>query len=199
MKKLTDEQWCERCFELCEITMMLRDFPPRKAVIHSNPADYDLSDSEARDLKIKYLTRQKARLVKQLKELTIDMALEVENKMNMLGQVRYWYFELIYNDVLSKLEKINKNMLFMASPASNNRPRFNISQLKQVPIDQIVQVDARNKFKIRDERTPSCYWYKYDNTWVDFGGDNKKHDVIDLVMLVNHLDFIGACKYLSGV
>jgi hypothetical protein len=118
--------------------------------------------------------------------------------MNMLAQVRYRYFELIYNDVLSKLEKINKDMLFMASPVSNDRPSFNIGQLKQVPIDQVVQVDARNKFKIRDERTPSCHWYKYDNTWVDFGSDNKKHDVIDLVMMVNNCGFIDACRILSN-
>lgn len=194
--KLTDEQWCDRCFELCEITMILKKFSPRSVVVHNNPADYGITIDEAKDLRLSFLTKQLKKLNKKYDELSVDALMSVGESNE--DAIRYMYFNMLLDQVVSEINSVKKNIMFLNNPINNSRLSFNISQLKQFPIDQVVQVDSRGKFKIRDEQTPSCYWYKYDNTWVDFGGDNKKHDVIDLVMIINHLDFIGACKYLSG-
>ena len=100
-----------------------------------------------------------------------------------------------------KFEEVDKEIARTTAALSHNGAyaRFDVQALKQIPIDRIVQVNSMGKFKIRDEKTASAHWYKSDNSWVDFGSDNRRHDVIDLVMIIEGLDFYKACKYLSNL
>lgn len=63
----------------------------------------------------------------------------------------------------------------------------------------IISIDKRNKkFDLRGEKTPSCKAYK-NLTYVDFGGEGKKRDVIYLMMENDkNLSFSGAVQLLAN-
>ena len=101
-----------------------------------------------------------------------------------------------------KFEEVDKEIARTTASLSFNGAyaRFDVQALKQVPIDKIISVNPAGFFKARpDEKTASAKWYRDNNTWVDFGSDNRRHDVIDLVMITEGLDFYKACKYLSNL
>lgn len=54
----------------------------------------------------------------------------------------------------------------------------------------------RGKFKLRNERTPSCALYANDTRWQDYGS-GEGGDVIDLYMKLNNCDFVTAIKELQ--
>jgi len=107
----------------------------------------------------------------------------------------------LWSELSAAEKKLKVKLKYMTNAhkqlPANNLPTFNIARLKEIPINTIVEVNSAGFFKVRDEKTPSCKWYRDNNTWVDFGDDNKQHDVIDLVMLLNKCSFIEACKRLS--
>lgn len=115
-----------------------------------------------------------------------------------------WLLDL--EESKERLDKINKKIDYrnhikeiVESGGEIDRSKdFDISYLKTILISDFVDINRAGFFRVRpDDKTPSCKWYKEDNTWVDFGGDNQKHDVIDLIMLIKNLDFTSACRFLS--
>ena len=50
----------------------------------------------------------------------------------------------------------------------------------------------------RTEGTASLAVDKYKNRWRDFGESGKSQDLISLVMKLEHLDFVGACEFITG-
>lgn len=116
---------------------------------------------------------------------------------------------LIYDQVVElkeKMDKIDKRLKFIkrreeiikSGGTIDTSKDFDITYLKTIPIDLFVDVNRAGFFRVREgDKTPSCKWFKNENTWVDFGGDNQRHDVIDLIMITKTLDFIGACRFLS--
>jgi hypothetical protein len=78
-----------------------------------------------------------------------------------------------------------------------NKKTFNLDAIKQIPIDQIVDMHPNtHKFKIREERTPSCFWYVQQNRWWDFGA-NEGGDIIDLYQKIHSCSFYEACIALE--
>jgi hypothetical protein len=104
-----------------------------------------------------------------------------------------WLFKDDLSEVDKEIARTTASLSFNGAYA-----RFDVQALKQVSIDKIVSVNPAGFFKARpDEKTASAKWYRDNNTWVDFGGDNRKHSVIDLVMILQDCDFYHACRYLS--
>ena len=54
----------------------------------------------------------------------------------------------------------------------------------------------RNKFALRDEKTPSCNYYANNNNYYDFGAATGG-DSIDLYMKIHGCDFVEAVKSLQ--
>ena len=54
----------------------------------------------------------------------------------------------------------------------------------------------RNKFAIRNEKTPSCNYYPENNSYYDFGA-SEGGDSIDLYMKIYGCDFKEAVNSLS--
>lgn len=111
----------------------------------------------------------------------------------------YMFLNDVYQEKMTELRKTNNNILYLKNLLAGNvdeKERFDIAILKQIPIDTLVEINKSGFFKIRDEKTPSTYWYKKTNRWTDFG-TNESGDTIDLVMKLQNCDFYTACKYLS--
>ena len=109
------------------------------------------------------------------------------------------FFNDIYQEKMTELRKTNNNILYLKNLLAGNvdeKERFDIARLKQIPINTLVEVNAAHFFKIRDEKTPSAYWYEKQNRWSDFGS-GEHGDSIDLIMKLQNCDFYTACKYLS--
>lgn len=106
-----------------------------------------------------------------------------------------WFTIDVLNDTCDRLERCERQIRLLTARGPQ-RAKFDVETLKQIPIDTIIEVGRNNFFKMRDERTPSCYWYKNQNRFWDFG-DNTGGSVIDLVMRLYDCSFVEACKRLS--
>lgn len=142
------------------------------------------------------ITSQQAAKIRR-NYLHIKLLDDINHKNKLLGAViRFGKDSWLLADELMEVDKeISRTKAALSFNGAY--ARFDVAQLKQIPIDRIVSVNAAGFFKVRDEKTPSCKWFKESNVWVDFGNDNRKHDVIDLVQLVEGLSFYDACKYLN--
>jgi hypothetical protein len=191
-------------YQSARISKMYKDgLIKRMPVIHSNPSDYGISDLDAVKIKIRFINNKINPILERMERLRTSLAMcKCKNSIN---------FGLdIFEDDEKELEKLKKKLKIYKEIKkdlkNNNREslekiydkKFDIERLKQVPLDNFVEINRQGKFKVRDEKTPSCHWYKDSNTWVDFGGDNRKMDVIDLVQILYKTDFIGACKILNN-
>jgi hypothetical protein len=160
-------------------------------VNHGNPEDYGLNQKEAWEMRLKYLNDKEKKFSKSVSDWTTIV---------MKSGKDDWVPRMYWSEMNERLKKIRRNIIFIKSlirGEKDTRQKFDIETIKQVPINVIVEVGANNFFKIRDEKTPSCYWYKDSNRWVDFGSD-EKGDVIDLVIKIHNLSFPEACKFLSN-
>ena len=74
----------------------------------------------------------------------------------------------------------------------------NVAKAKLVPITQFIEVNNRGTAScpLHSDKTPSFKYYKEQNTWWCFSC-GQGGDVIDLVMKMEGLDFIGAVKQLG--
>lgn len=80
-------------------------------------------------------------------------------------------------------------------------PTYDIEAIKQIPIRSIlerhgIQITAYKKFKLRNEKTPSCWLYEDQNRYWDFGA-SQGGDNINLYQELNNCDFQQALKELS--
>lgn len=164
----------------------------RDIVTYSNPQDYGQTAEWG----------YKRRLV-FLKDARVPiLALEREfytKSLQSQGQKRQFY-QSLWKEQKEKLDKINMNIKYVTKLMGEGfeiSKSYDLDTIKQIPIDTIVNVNSAGFFKLRDEKTPSCKWYKDKNTWHDFGSD-EGGDNIDLMQKIHKCDFQTACKLLSG-
>lgn len=161
--------------------------------IHNNPSDYGKTDEWGYKRRLMFLKECRRPILSLEREL-YTKSLQAE------GQNRQFY-QSMWREQKEKLDKINMNIKYVTKLCGDGfedeSKSFDITALKQIPIDTIVNVNAAGFFKIRDEKTPSVKFYKNNNTWHDFGSD-QGGDVIDLVQLINKCSFQDACKLLGG-
>jgi len=100
--------------------------------------------------------------------------------------------------VLREIEKAKANNTPI--PKQAGLPPLDVESAKTYPIPQILENHGiqliRNKFAIRNEKTPSCNYYANNNNYYDFGSSTGG-DSIDLYMKLNGCDFVEAVKNLS--
>jgi hypothetical protein len=114
-----------------------------------------------------------------------------------------WFYEILFEDIDKKRETIVTGIKKLKR-YGGNRPRgFNVADIKLIPISDIIgRAPRESKYRdnylcpIHNEKTPSFVVYKYENRWHCFGC-SEGGDVIDLVMKINNLDFVSACRSLS--
>ena len=187
-----------------ELSLAYRSGLIKKPVVaHSNPSDYGLNELDIIKIKLIYINNKIKPIKERIERVSTRLALSKCNSSKNFGiQIleddekeldKLYKQKKIYNGIKDDLINNDRNSL-----ETLYSKKFDIDRLKQVPIDNFVEVNRQGKFKVRDEKTPSCHWYKDTNTWVDFGGDNRKMDVIDLVQKLHKIDFIGACKILNN-
>jgi len=79
------------------------------------------------------------------------------------------------------------------------RPPLDTESAKTHPIPDILAnagiTLVRNKFALRDEKTPSCNYYENNNNYYDFGSASGG-DSIDLYMKIYSCDFVEAVRNL---
>lgn len=156
---------------------------------HHNPLDYGLTQEEALKLRLRYLNRQLAYYRKKYDEFQWFL---------LNGDSWFVQDQLVSClDLIQATERKRRHITRLLRSPTKLQQSFDLYTLKQIPIDTFVEVSSRNTFKLRDEKTASCYWYKNTNRWQDFGTD-EGGDVIDLVMKLNQCSFYEACKYLSN-
>jgi hypothetical protein len=175
----------------------------RPVVIHSNPVDYGLTELDVIKIKLSLINKKIKPIKERIERLSTSLPFEKSKDSISFGLS-------ILEDDQNELEKLNKQKkiyIGIKNDLMNNdrnslenlyKNKFDIERLKQIPLDNFVEINRQGKFKVRDEKTPSCHWYRDSNTWVDFGGDNRKMDVIDLVQKLHKIDFISACKLLNN-
>ncbi len=78
---------------------------------------------------------------------------------------------------------------------------YDIDRIKEIPIKRILTLfnipyTRHNKFKLRNEKTPSCSIKEDGNIWKDFG-DQTGGSNIDLVMRLDGCNFQEALKFLN--
>ena len=154
---------------------------------HFKPSNYGLTQDEAEKIHLRYLKGRKKSL-----QTNVDMFYRLHL------QSPSWFTTGEWKEWNDKLERVKSTIYFIKHKDKyTNLPKFDIERLKQIPIGEIVEVQNNNFFKIRDEKTPSCYWYKSSNRWCDFGS-SESGDVIDITMKLNNIDFISACQLLTN-
>lgn len=124
-----------------------------------------------------------------------------------------WFYEMILERLRAKQARIRsqvwkwRNRVQMEPgmvAMDGEKERFDIEAIKQVPIDSVIGSSAswdggnRSTFKcpLHNERTASFVWYKDQNSWHCYGC-GKGGSVIDLIMEMENLNFIDACRRLS--
>lgn len=157
---------------------------------HSNPQDYGLTQDWAYRRRLLFLRNSLA---------PIKESLSIINKQLLTCSRSEQWFPLMYwKDFDAKHQKIENNIRYVRALLSGAKEKYSydLVALKQIPIDTIVEVNSAGFFKLRDEKTPSCKWYKEKNTWHDFGS-GEHGDVIDLIMKLNNCTFQEACRLLT--
>lgn len=174
--------------ELDELAYIKKTIP-HLSPNHHNPKDYGLTHEQAFRFRLRYLNQ----LLALYKEKCNEFHRFILNDYTWFAAEQFLYFKKLCDETDHK----KQNILRLLRSPTKNQTVFDLDTIKQIPIDSFVEVSSRNTFKLRDEKTASCYWYKQTNRWHDFGTD-EGGDVIDLVMKLHSCTFYEACKYLSN-
>jgi hypothetical protein len=184
---MTDKELSDRYFE----DIYLRHNEKQIKVEHRDPALFKKTQEDVCKIKIKNLMENKKELSGDIERLRIVLAESLKGDFD--------FFNDIYQQKKQELDKINYSLSYLKKIISgeiDEKQKFDLVRLKEIPIDTIVEVNSALFFKIRDEKTPSAYWYKNTNRWTDFGS-GESGDTIDLVMKLQNIDFYKACQFLS--
>lgn len=157
--------------------------------IHNNPEDYWLSEKEVLQMKRRFLIWK---IIEEFDwinvyEIPLSNWNEIVNEVNMLEVKEH---QKLIEKYIKSVYFVTKRMYKEVEDKS-----FDIERIKEVPIENFVEVNNQWFFRIRDERTPSCKYYKDKNTWHDFGS-GKWWDVISLIMEKDKVSFREACKII---
>ena len=94
----------------------------------------------------------------------------------------------------------------MVATDAPGQEKWNLEAIKEIPIDSLIgyspawRSDQRWTFRcpVHNEKTASFVWYREQNSWHCFGC-SQGGSVIDLVMQMENLSFVDACKRLHHV
>jgi hypothetical protein len=190
---------------------------------HNNPKDYGLTDKEAKKMRADFIKARIADFHHRLyaAKLTQDdrNAMELRILRNRIKILREHaatrqkqflkrdsvsdnhasFITATWQESLEEIEALERRIRFIKLPLIDRSSRgYNIEAIKRIPIDSLVSVNAAGFFKIRDEKTPSCKYYKNENRWHDFGSDTGG-DIIDLWRAINKCETSEALKALSKI
>lgn len=105
-----------------------------------------------------------------------------------------------YKKEIDKLEKDKKYVLSLLNPTKKNQSIITpeiIYRVKQIPITDFIQVNRLNKTicLFHNDKNPSMHIYKESNSYHCFSCQSHG-SVIDIIMKLQNIDFIGAVNYL---
>lgn len=182
-------------------------------LVHSNPIDYGLTSVEVYKMKLRYLLDRQGtkhylppikipdgRVLREIQYYSdAEYYKSKSNATKDATERELWQsLYLLAHNIDKEQNKRILSLKRLVKKPETAKPDYDVQSLKNIPLDTIVAINSQGFFKVREEKTPSCYWYKKTNTWVDFGGDNRRHDAVDLVQLIHSLTFLEACKFLAG-
>lgn len=174
---LDEHDWLNSFVKLHKISQPLcRD--------HSDPEIYGSSESEAMDMRLRYV-----RALKRSKQQ------EVNGWLHLFIKTKSWLAQNYYLEAVKHLDKLTKDIYWIKNRKNSKVQPFDIPALKSIPLDRIIPINRSGFFKLRDEKTPSAHWNKVKNTWTDFGS-GEYGDSIDLIMKIKECDFVRACAFL---
>ena len=109
------------------------------------------------------------------------------------------YIQPKINRLEKQIYRLKQQNRFLSSDQKDNPP-LNVDGAKEYPIPEILQGAGikliHNKFAIRDEKTPSCNYYKDSNSYYDFGSA-EGGDSVDLYMKIYGCNFVEAVRMLA--
>lgn len=155
---------------------------------HNDPSDYGLSREDAIKARLRYL-----RHILKREECTFNLCQHV-----LLTNYSEWT-ELQLVESGKQLDMIRNKIKSETNRLKNPGRKamsYDIASIKRIPIDTLVEVNSAGFFKVRNEKTPSCKWYRTENRWQDFGS-GIGGDVIDLYRIINNCDTKTAMKELN--
>lgn len=175
-----NKTWSKEWLELIE---------SHKNCIHNNPEDYWLSEKEVLQMKRRFL------IWKIIEEF--DWINVYEIPLSDWSDVVKNSNELLAKEHIDLMNKYIKSVYFVTKRMHKEveDKSFDVERIKEVPIENFVEINNQWFFRIRDEKTPSCKYYKDKNTWHDFGS-GKWWDVISLIMEKDGVSFREACKII---
>lgn len=170
-------KWSKEVLEIME---------SNKNCIHNNPEDYWLSEKEVLQMKRRFLIWKIIEEFDWINIYEIPLS-DWDNEM----------MKSFAEDHKVLMEKYIKSVYFVTKRMYKEveDKSFDVERIKEVPIENFVDVNNQWFFRIRDERTPSCKYYKDKNTWHDFGS-GIWWDVISLIMEKDKVSFREACKII---
>jgi len=163
---------------------------------HNNHLDYGLTQEQADKMKLEYL---KSYLLER--EIKLNKFNELAEKSS--NEKDSWFINWVIDELCDSITKLSKRISYYENPIKES---IDIDVLKAIPILSIlnsygVRVERvgskRLRFKLRDEKTPSCYVYEETNSWSDFGS-GEGGSVLDLVMKLENKSVCEAIKILKS-
>jgi len=164
---------------------------------------YGVSEEDANKAQIKNLKNK----LKE-KDEQICYSLELFYKHQKNPKTPLWFLEIEKEDI-EKLKteyyKLQKQIHWLKSSPSRRQEddqSFDIERIKSVEIKQVLEnynieiINNKILCPIHEEATPSCVIYENTNTFHCFGCGAGK-SVIDLLMAIEKIDFVSACKILD--
>lgn len=157
---------------------------------HAAPESYGLTREDAIKARLRYL-----RHILKKEECTFNLCQHV-----LLTNYSEWTeLQLVESGkqldmIRNKIKNESNRLKFPGRKAIS----YDIAAIKKIPINELVEVNSTGFFKVRNEKTPSCKWYRTENRWQDFGSGTGG-DVIDLYAIINNCDTKTAMKELSSL
>ena len=121
-----------------------------------------------------------------------------------------WYLDDVTNELKEICKKLKTSINWLTKrikecnlpPEKQSKSKsYDLDMLRAIPIRQVlsnynIKVNRAGFFKLRNERTPSAKIYDNNNNFYDFGS-GEGGSVIDLIMILENIDFKEACNILS--
>jgi len=160
---------------------------------------------------------QRRKHIKQLIDQQEEILNRWETLLNTAKSSDEWFvYDRIkeHNKILDRLrtthmhlKNVYKDLKFMeqdnqaTAPIRPRHTEYDIEAIKRIPIKEILQrnsIPIQNKrfFRLRQEKTPSCWIYEDQNRYWDFG-TNEGGDVINLYQKITGQNFKDSLKDLS--
>lgn len=190
-RKNIDQEYYYQVFIGWLVKTGLIDYKPP---IHNKPELFGLTEKDAINMRIRALRADKHELEAEYAEI---------KGLYLRGERPYGY--LTMNSLQERIDKLSKAIHFNRQRLNGditNQP-FDLTALKQIPLDRITKINANgffqtNPFRTENEPSNSLHWNKNNNTWYDFAS-GQHGDSVDLYMKINNISFRQACKEMQSL